>query len=612
MKRRFLAVGALVLASASTLFGSYTWLLSRDLNTASWSSGFGVFGGLGQHTYSSGGYTGIGSTSGCGQMIGSGWGYPGATATQMVLRMPGSLGSATFSAYVGARSPIAGDTSPMGQYYRADITWGSVLLYYNDATAGLIQVGSASITPHDNMTVLLTVGQKTGVYIDGVLKLTDSGRTISGTQGVGVGACNTPSGYLITHIDIGPLDYSSPNAVPSASIVPTSFQTHIDLTWPAASDDSTGMGVMHYEIWRNGVSVGSTTGLTFSDTTVNPSTPYSYSLVVVDYFFNTASTAFSARSQGYPSGPPYPSSAPEGRRVGVRSTGAYWGASGENIDVRSGNLSFSLPLLTLKGRAGFGASFSLSYNSQNWRNDSGTNWNYDGDVGYGFGWRLLAGSITPVWNSGGMTASYFLFMDSTGAEYRLDQGTSNVWSSKDSIYVYFDANTNILHFRNGTYWYFGCVSEETADAGVMYPTLMQDTHANQITIAYQQASGASWANSSARITTITDVRSAPAATYNFYYSGSPLHLAYISNSIGTGETFVPTYLYTQALASPIDGTSFGTTTFLSSFQLLNGTFHFTHNGSGELTKITLPYGGYLAYDYSTALYSSGHSYPRSQ
>jgi hypothetical protein len=128
-------------------------------------------------------------------------------------------------------------------------------------------------------------------------------------------------------------------------------------------------------------------------------------------------------------------------------------------------------MLTLKGRAGFGANFSLSYNSQNWRNDSGGDWEFDGDVGYGFGWRLLAGSITPVWNSGGMTASYFLFMDSTGAEYRLDQNNSNVWSSKDSVYVYFDANTDILHFRNGTYWYFGCVSEEVADAGVMYPTL---------------------------------------------------------------------------------------------------------------------------------------------
>ena len=520
MKRTTLAVGAVALASVSSLWGSYTWTISRDLNTASWSSGFQVTGGLARYSYSS--YTGAGSPTGCGQMIRISTGYPGTTAAQMVLRMPGSLGGATFSAYAGAQPPGLYDPGPLGQYYKATITTSSVILYYNDATAGLIQVGSAAITPHDNMVLLLVAGgPQTAVYVDGILKVTDSGHIIYPSPAAsGVGACNTPSGYLITHIDIGPPDFASPNAVPSASIGVSSFTNHIDLTWPAASDDSTGMGVQHYEVWRGGVLLSSTTGLTYSDTTVNPSTPYSYTLKVVDYFFNQATTAFSTRSQGYSSSPPYPSSAPEGRRVGVRTTGAYWGASGENIDVRSGNLSFSLPLLTLKGRAGFGASFSLSYNSQNWRNDSGGNWEFDGDVGYGFGWRLLAGSITPVWNAGGMTASYFLFMDSTGAEYRLDQNNSNVWSSKDSAYVYFDANTNILHFRNGTYWYFGCVSGEVADAGVMYPTLMQDTHGNQITITYNQGSGASWANSSARIATITDVRSAPSPTYTFAYNNN--------------------------------------------------------------------------------------------
>ena len=98
-------------------------------------------------------------------------------------------------------------------------------------------------------------------------------------------------------------------------------------------------------------------------------------------------------------------------------------------------------------------------------------------------------------------------------------------------------------------------------------------------------------------------------TYSFVYNtDTPPHLINITNSISTGETFTPTYLLSQALASPFDGTSFPSTAFLNSFTLLNGTFSFTHNGSGELTKITLPYGGYLAYDYSTATYSSGYSY----
>ena len=296
------------------------------------------------------------------------------------------------------------------------------------------------------------------------------------------------------------------------------------------------------------------------------------------------------------------------------TTGVYWGASPENIDVRSGNLSFALPVLTAQGRAGLSAGFNLAYNSQNWRNYAGVDWNFDSNVGYGFGWRLLAGSITPVWNAGGMTAAYFLFMDSTGAEYRLDQNNGNVWSSKDSIYVYFDANTNLLHFRNGSSWYFGSVSAAgEPDAGVMYPTLMQDSHVgNQITIAYNQSSGASWVNSSARIASITDVRSTtpgvPTYGFNYNNANSPPTLTSITSSINDGMGLGATYLTNQALAAPFSGASFGTTTLANTFSTISGTYTFTHNGSGELTRIGLPYGGYLAYDYGNATYSSGYSY----
>jgi hypothetical protein len=40
-----------------------------------------------------------------------------------------------------------------------------------------------------------------------------------------------------------------------------------------------------------------------------------------------------------------------------------------------GNLNFSIPLLKVKGR-GWTVTFNLSYNSQNWRQDSGGTWNW--------------------------------------------------------------------------------------------------------------------------------------------------------------------------------------------------------------------------------------------
>lgn len=64
--------------------------------------------------------------------------------------------------------------------------------------------------------------------------------------------------------------------------------------------------------------------------------------------------------------------------------------------------------------------------------------------------------------------------------------------------------------------------------------------------------------------------------------------------------------YTSAsLADPFVGGSYGSVSELSQVTVSNpGTYHaFTYNGSGEITKIQLPYKGYLAYDYGTTTYS---------
>ncbi|MEQ1948813.1 MAG: RHS repeat-associated core domain-containing protein [Bryobacteraceae bacterium] len=202
-------------------------------------------------------------------------------------------------------------------------------------------------------------------------------------------------------------------------------------------------------------------------------------------------------------------------------------------------------------------------------------------------------------------------MDSTGAEYRLDQNSGNVWSSKESIYVWFDANSNTLYFRDGTSWYFGCVSGPgEADSGVMYPTKFKDINLqNEITISYQQGSGASWANSSGRIEKIKDAR-APAApndwTYQIIYSNG--HYYYVNNNIGSGEQFQIWFSQNQPLSDPFSGGAYNPTWFVSQISVISGNYSFITNGSGEITRITMPKGGYLGYDYTTTTYSTGRKY----
>ncbi len=62
-------------------------------------------------------------------------------------------------------------------------------------------------------------------------------------------------------------------------------------------------------------------------------------------------------------------------------------------------MNYSLTLFKAQARGGWGVTFALSYNSQNWRRDTaGTarTWIHGRD---GYGWKLLAGSMTPLYQN---------------------------------------------------------------------------------------------------------------------------------------------------------------------------------------------------------------------
>ena len=227
--------------------------------------------------------------------------------------------------------------------------------------------------------------------------------------------------------------------------------------------------------------------------------------------------------------------------MGVFRTGSYWGGGGEQIDTLSGNSNFSVPMVTAQGRTGWSVPVGLSYNSQNWRQDSGTNWNLGTDVGFGYGWRMQIGSITPYYNLGWTSGvDHYTFTDSTGAEYRLDQQSGTVWSSAQGIYVWFDSSTNILHFNNGTFWVMGSVSGgNEQDAGTMYPTVVEDVNGNQVLVWYAgSASLAGTMNSSARIAGIEDVRAVdPGYTWLYWQEEPYLSYEFSYANIHTDDPF---------------------------------------------------------------------------
>jgi serine protease len=75
---------------------------------------------------------------------------------------------------------------------------------------------------------------------------------------------------------------STPRDLSTIALTPGS----VSLTWSASTDDT---GVARYDISRNGVVVGSSTGTTYTDSTVEPATDYAYTVVAIDPSHNPSS-----------------------------------------------------------------------------------------------------------------------------------------------------------------------------------------------------------------------------------------------------------------------------------------------------------------------------------
>jgi hypothetical protein len=242
------------------------------------------------------------------------------------------------------------------------------------------------------------------------------------------------------------------------------------------------------------------------------------------------------------------------RRTGIRPNGTYWGGSFERIDVLSGNLNYTLPLIIAGGR-GVNVNILCSYNSQLWERDNPKVLSYGIDTGYGYGWRIQLGSIIPQYSSGKIAG--YLFINETCAEFPLSF-SQGVWVSLQGLFISYDPSKRKLQFPDGTFWVMGCESaSEEADTGTLYPTVIQDRNGNQIIIRYMSGAGAQQGNTSSRIMEIQDSRAVDTDTgrksYSFAYDdGVVPHLLSITSHVGKDENYHFT-CEVQQVSSPFGG-----------------------------------------------------------
>ncbi len=577
MKFRFIALFPLFAAVA---FGQYTWDYTKDpvvSDSTRWNTN-------GSPTFGSGGVT----FSGSGESLISIPAIPIANPTTNLAEPGTSSSDYEVNTVLSLQYPGGGtfihflrtsaDTvvSGSGSYISVELAIptgftspGTAYLHINQCVSGTVtSLGGGTITATSGMT-LRSVIYGPALYVFNNSVLIWAGGIPSTTGNPGIGGYSQPSGSGFVSVSLGHRDVLGPNQIPVTSIASSVFPTSVSLRWQGMADDPHGIGVWDYNIYRNGTYIDSTATPEFVDTTVVASTTYSYTVYALDFHQNySAATTFNISTP--------PTGAIDPRRTGTYTTGSYWGGGGEQIDSLSGNLSFSIPLLSAQGRTGWTVPVGLVYNSQNWRQDSGVNWKLGNDVGFGYGWQMLIGSITPYYPNWWSGPDHFVYTDSTGSQYRLDTNNSGVWtSSTQSAYVWLDTTVSPykLHFRDGTFWVMGSTSGGTeADAGTMYPTIIEDTFGNQAIATYDTGAGLpfsetssppAWTvtqNTSSRIISIEDARAVPCntapieavipcsadsnstvsyASYGFSYNRTSYaipHLASYTNFIGTSES----------------------------------------------------------------------------
>jgi len=106
-----------------------------------------------------------------------------------------------------------------------------------------------------------------------------------------VGVQNVFSPNAINEVNLGAIDTLAPNAIAASSITVSAFSDHVNLAWPAATDDPNGTGIAVYLISRNSMPLAAQTALSYSDIGVIPGVSYTYTITAFTYHLTFANTS---------------------------------------------------------------------------------------------------------------------------------------------------------------------------------------------------------------------------------------------------------------------------------------------------------------------------------
>ena len=280
-----------------------------------------------------------------------------------------------------------------------------------------------------------------------------------------------------------------------------------------------------------------------------------------------------AGSTNYPSGDPNFSTA---RELPLNETGQ------EGVDLGSRNFNWSLPLLSLPGRAGLDLNLALTYNSLVWTKD-GSSIKYNADFGSPApGFQLGLPKLQQRFHDSLRNVDAYMLVTPSGSRVEMTQiGSSNLYESFDGGHIQLDAttaNAPIVKTTDGSQLTFTAVSVNNE----FRCREIKDRNGNYISAGYNATNG--------HLETITDTLE---RVVNFvYYADGNLQAIRQTWAGGVPHDWA-TFNYTQVLVAPgfvnvaVNGPNGTYTTVLTSVSLHDGSYYTFdyHNAFGQVYQI---------------------------
>ena len=198
-----------------------------------------------------------------------------------------------------------------------------------DSTRGirefLVGTGGAN---HTGIVQVAANSEVRNVDTFGVMKLTLHPTSYDWQFVPEAGKSFTDSGSTACH---GATSDSTPPTAPASLTGAATSPGRVDLSWSTSTDN---VAVTGYNVYRNGAYVGSTTATTYSDSTVQPGTTYSYTVSAHDAAGNTSQPSNTATVTTPADA--QPPSTPAGLADTVMSASRVdltWNAATDNIGV---------------------------------------------------------------------------------------------------------------------------------------------------------------------------------------------------------------------------------------------------------------------------------------